>query len=146
MSYQLTNSVSYDISFLFFLGNRIRVFFLRIFCGNQQLCLVQIFLLWLCIRSSHIKSRFFIVFHITDLFFHDLSTNKVGRIRNFSTTSKVHTKVNAHFILCIFRILVGIVFFHKDFRPCKSEFINTLLDITYHKAIKSALILARNTL
>ena len=39
----------------------------------------------------------------------------------------------------------GMVLFHEKLRSCQTEFINALLDISYHEPVKCVLFLSGNT-
>ena len=45
-----------------------------------------------------------------------------------------------------FFLRIGMVLFHEKLRSCQTEFINALLDISYHETVKCALFLPGNTL
>ena len=45
-------------------------------------------------------------------------------------------EVNAHGVFS--RLPVSLVLFQKQLRPCQPEFINALLHVAHHKAVKTA--------
>ena len=95
------------------------------------------------INRPWIKRRFLIVFHAAKGFSHDPRKNKVHAIQHFCPAAEIPMKIDPSSFRSFLPILP--VLFHKDFRPCQTEFIDALLHIPYHKPVKLSLFFPGNT-
>ena len=75
---------------------------------------------------------------------HNLIKNLVDAVYYLRPATEVFMQVD--FLLAAFLTRIRLVLFHKQFRPCQTEAVDALLDVSDHKQVMPAQSLARNRL
>ena len=141
---QFLNSFRDCIGFTFLCGKF--CIFLRFF-HKQKLCIIIPIRILRQIRQkgrTKIKCRIVIIINTAQFLSHGLIKHIVCTIHNLPAASEVLMQVNTLLFSVGQSILV--IFFHKNFRTRKKEFVNTLLYISYHKTVIISVIFPGNTL
>ena len=67
---------------------------------------------------------------------HDLVKHVIDKCKDLAAASEIIAKLNELMFFSL--LLISMIFFKKQLRPCQSETVNTLLNIPYHKHIMTA--------
>ena len=94
------------------------------------------------VRSTLIKGSILIIDNPAKLLPHNLLKQRVDSLQNLSAAPEILMQVNP--LTIGFFLRIGMVLFHEKLRSCQTEFINALLDISYHEAVISSVLFSGN--
>ena len=115
--------------------------FINIFINSLNNVSIRIFI---GKYSSPFQGYSFTIFNAADLPAHQSEEKCIDTVQHFFAAAEILIQFDL-FCQGIIR-QVGIIFFHKDFGPCQTEPVYTLLDVTHHKPVVISVILPGNDL